>query len=64
MAQTKTEVHVRVLYPMAFTAVGVDTKGADDVKVEKDKAEWLVASGYAELVEKAEPKTEPKKKAG
>jgi hypothetical protein len=56
MAQTKTEVHVRVLYPSAFSAVGVDTKGADDVKVDKDKADWLVASGFAELIEKPEPK--------
>ena len=52
MPKTNTEVHVRVLYPSAFLAVGVDTGGKDEVTVGQAVAAWLVASGYAELVEK------------
>ncbi len=56
MARTKTEVHVRVLYPSAFLAVGIDADGKDEVKVDEEQAEWLVAAGHAELVEKPAPK--------
>jgi hypothetical protein len=51
MPTAKTEVHVRVLYPSAFASQGVDTQGKDDVKVPKELADWLVASGYAEVIE-------------
>jgi len=50
------KVKVRVLYPSAFVAAGIDTKGADDVEVEEPAAGWLVAAGYAELIE-AESRT-------
>ncbi len=56
MPGTKTEVHVRVLYPSAFLAVGIDTEGKDEVAVSELQAKWLLAAGHAELVEKPEPK--------
>ncbi len=56
MPGTKTEVHVRVLYPSAFSAVGIDADGKDEVKVNEEQAEWLIAAGHAELVEKPVPK--------
>ena len=51
MPKVNTDVHVRVLYPSAFLARGVDTQGKDDVDVDKESAEWLVACGYAEVME-------------
>jgi hypothetical protein len=51
------KVKVRVLYPSAFAALGVDTEGADEASVESDQADWLITSGYAEAVKaKAPPK--------
>ena len=55
MSRVKTEVAVRVLYPSAFVALGVDSE-KDEVKVDEEQAAWLVGSGYAEIVEKAAPK--------
>ncbi len=56
MAGTKTEVHVRVLYPSAFSAIGLDADGKDELKVKEEEAKWLVAAGYAELLEQPAPK--------
>ena len=50
------KVKIRVLYPTAFAAVGVNTEGKDEVSVEAEEAESLIAAGYAEAL-KAEPKT-------
>jgi len=55
MPRVRTEVAVRVLYPSAFVAIGVNPE-KDEVKVDEEQATWLLASGYAERVEKAEPK--------
>ena len=52
------KVKVRVLYPSAFTAQGVDTEGADEVWVDKALAAQLVAGSFAERVE---PEPEPSK---
>ena len=52
------KVKVRVLYPSAFAAIGVDTTGKDEVSIEEAEAEQLVAVGYAELVKASKVKTE------
>ena len=52
------KVKVRVLYPSAFAAIGVDTEGADEATVEKEQADWLIASGYAEESKSSVKKTE------
>ncbi len=40
---------VRVLYPTAFAALGVEVKG-DDAVVPDDQANDLIAQGYAEEI--------------
>lgn len=50
------KVKVRVLYPTAFAAIGVDTEGKDEVSIEEDQAVALVDAGYAELVKAATKK--------
>lgn len=55
------KVKLRVLYPSAFLAMGVDTEGKDEVSVESDIADSLVAAGWAESI-KAEPAKEPETK--
>lgn len=52
------KVKVRVLYPSAFQAQGVDTQGKDIVEVDGAIAAWAVAGGFAEWVE---PEREPEK---
>ena len=43
------KIKVRVLYPTAFVAMGVSAE-AEEVSVEEDQANDLIAQGYAELV--------------
>lgn len=55
------KVKVRVLYPSAFAALGVDTEGDDEISVEQDQADWLITSGYAEAVKAAKPSAKAEK---
>lgn len=44
------KVKVRVLYPTAFVALGVDP-GAEEVSIDEEQAATLIGNGWAELVE-------------
>lgn len=44
------KVKVRVLYPTAFAAQGIETEGKDEISVEKEQADTLIAQGFAEEV--------------
>lgn len=46
MAKTK----VRVLYPTAFAAMGIEAEGGAEVSVDDDQASALITAGYAEQV--------------
>lgn len=53
-------VKVRVLFPTAFAAVGVEAEGGDVVSMDEDQAHDLVAVGYAEMTEEVmTPEPEP-----
>jgi hypothetical protein len=49
MPRVKTEVAVRVLYPSAFAAIGLDPE-AEELEVDETQAAWLIGAGYAERV--------------
>jgi hypothetical protein len=49
------KVKVLVLYPSAFTSLGIKVEGSDTVSVEEADAVTLVGAGWAEYVK--QPKT-------
>ena len=53
MPRPKKKVTVRVLYPSGAVSVGVPVD-AEMAELDRDKAEWLVECGWAELVEESE----------
>jgi hypothetical protein len=52
---------VRVLYPTAFAALGVDA--GDQADVTQAQAKDLIAQGYAEAIEEPKAAEAPKSKA-
>lgn len=44
------KVKVRVLYPTAFAAQGIDTENKEELSLEKEQAETLIAQGFAEEI--------------
>ena len=44
------KVKVRVLYPTAFIALGIEVEGSEEVAIEEADANTLIGNGWAELV--------------
>jgi hypothetical protein len=54
------KVKVLVLYPSAFTSLGIEVEGSDTVSVEESDAVTLVGAGWAEYVKQPRTVEQPR----